>query len=406
MNPSKIQHVSLNVKNGYVWRKSYSKKVMEVALQTREESTATVMGASLTIRYMQLEVLAVPFEAMRSTLQAYRDDLVRQEKLAHLQKLTGVILSASNNPEVEQPTQLEKVAQIVIQRELDTVEGHSLEEAKREYFKASTEWKAKTIKDYSVNIDKFIVWCTANNISTVEQVKKTDIVKFKSYMDEAGLASNTKQKALTRLSSMFKFCVDVQEWIDKNPITGMMYKNVGVIAPKEEITKEQYLAVMDVKGVEQDYQTKWAMHLMYHTGMRISELCQLTKADYVEIEGIKCISINTHEEGKSTKTETSKRNIPLCDALIELGTWEEKPVMRTGVNRNMDQVSKAFSMIGLKRSTHCFRHSLSNRLRDTNCEDSTRYFILGHAQTTMTDRVYVTREPLVRMLTALNEANV
>ena len=41
---------------------------------------------------------------------------------------------------------------------------------------------------------------------------------------------------------------------------------------------------------------------MYYTGMRVSELRQIIKNDHVEIEGIKSISINTHEEGKSTKT--------------------------------------------------------------------------------------------------------
>lgn len=405
MKPSKIPHVSLNVKNGYVWRKSYSKKVMEVALQTREESVAVQMGASMTIRFMELEALDVPYEALRSTLQSYRDSLVKAGKLAMLQKLVSASVSVSEGEAVQEPTQSQLVQQVAIQRELDTKAGHSLEEAKAKFFKANTEWKKSTIKDYTTNIDKFIVWCVANQLSTIEEIKKTDIVTFKSWMDEQQYAPNTKAKVLMRVSSMFKYCLDVEEWIDKNPLTGMNYKNVGNVTVKEEVTPEQYNAVVNVPVVFNNKPVYWAITMMYYTGMRVSELCQITKADYIEIEGIKCVSINTHEEGKSTKTATSKRNIPLCDALLALGAWEEKPVMKTGVNSVMDKVSRAFRNISLKRTTHCFRHSISNRLRDTNAEDSTRAFILGHAQGTMTDRVYITRAPLMKMLNALNAAN-
>ncbi|EBL9716403.1 hypothetical protein DOP33_24710 [Salmonella enterica] len=157
--------------------------------------------------------------------------------------------------------------------------------------------------------------------------------------------------------------------------------------------------------VIKDAQNYWANVLMFYTGMRVSELQQITKNDYVEIEGIKCISINTYEEGKSTKTESSKRNIPICDALLALNVWEEKPVMKNGLNSIMDKISKAYKVIGLKRSSHCYRHSMSNRLRDTDTDDSTRAFILGHAAHGITDRVYITRLPLVKMQKALNDAN-
>lgn len=406
---TQIAHLMHTEKKGYFWRKRYDKNTIEIVLHSKAIEQAQPRAAALTIRFMQLEQLSVPFQSMRDTLKAYRDEMMKQEKLSALQAmlsgsqkaLQGVVAGEV----VQVPTQAEKVAQIVIQRELEQVEGHSLEECKKAFFDASTEWSIKTIKDYSACIDRFIVWCAANTIPTVEAVSKDSIIQFKAYMDEEGLAPVTKQKILTRVGSMFKFIVDVKDWIAKNPVTGMMYKKVNTITKKEEITLAQYNTVQAHPETANNAPVFWANAIMFHTGVRVSELCQLTKNDYVEIEGIKCISINTHEEGKSTKTETSIRNIPLCDALLALGIWESKPVMKTGLNSVMDKCSKSFKMVGLKRSTHCFRHSISNRLRDTDCEDSTRYFILGHSQTTMTDRVYVTREPLLRMQRALNAAN-
>ncbi|ELP3919293.1 phage integrase SAM-like domain-containing protein [Escherichia coli] len=405
---TQVMHTSYTKKAGYVWRKRYDSNILSVSLQTQDESIATQRSAMLTIRFMELVSMGVVFVGMRETLKRYRDELVRRDKLKILTSLMAspeASQQANQGVIMQSLTQEQKVAQIALERELETVAGHTLEEAKKAFFDANTEWKPKTIKDYSSCIDRFLVWGVANNITIIEEVSKDNIIQFKAYMDEVGLASNTKQKILTRLGSMFNFAVDVKDWIAKNPIQGMMYKKVKVEHPKEEITPEQFNAVMEQPTVWNDNQYKWANAICYYTGIRVGELCQLTKADYVEIEGIKCISVNTLEEGKSTKTESSIRNIPLCDKLLDMGIWNVKPVMKTGLNSVMDKISKSYKLIGLKRTSHCYRHSLSNRLRDTSADDSTRAFILGHAQATMTDRVYVTREPLIKMQRALNEAN-
>lgn len=407
---TQITHVMHTPKKGYMWRKRYDKNTLEISLQVATEQEAHARGAALTIRFMELELLGVPFAAMRETLKGYKENLIKQDKLNRLKALTSNTASPEALQEafapvvMQTPSLAERIEQEAIQRDLATSTGHTLEEAKENYFAASTEWSVKTKKDYSACIDRFIVWCAATGVNTIEAVNKETIVSFKHYMDENELAPNTKQKILTRLGSMFKHAVDVTEWIAKNPITGMMYKKVGVLEKKEEITTAQFSVAIEHNETKNDLQTFWAMQILYHCGLRVSELTQLTKADYVEIEGIKCISIN-NSEGKSIKNESSIRNIPLSEGLLALGIWEKKPVMKYGDNRTMNAVTQAFKRIGLKRSTHCFRHSLSNRLRDTNADDSTRCFILGHAQANITDRVYIQRLPLLRMKAALDAAN-
>lgn len=416
---TQIAHLMHTDKKGYFWRKRYDKNTIEIVLHTKAVEEAQPRAAALTIRFMELETLGVPFKAMRDTLKGYRDNIMKQEKVRFLQAMVHKALPDASQGSiageaVQSLTQHEKVAQIVVQRELDESAGHSLEELKAAYFDAYTSkktgdkgWSIHTTKDYSSCIDRFIVWCTANSIPTVEAVSKDNILSFKQYMDELGLAPNTKQKMLTRLGGMFKFAVEIKEWRDKNPITGMMYKKVENVKKKEEIRPEQFRAAMAHPVNWNEASVKWANAILYHTGMRVSEMCQLTKNDYVEIEGIKCFSVNTHEEGKSTKTATSIRNIPIADELLEWGIWEAKPVFKMHMNTVMTKIEKAFKNIGLKRTSHCFRHSISNRLRDAEgVDDSTRAFILGHSQATMTDRVYVSREPLLKMQRAINAANV
>ncbi|HHT3723644.1 TPA: tyrosine-type recombinase/integrase [Citrobacter freundii] len=399
---TQLAHKQYTLEKGYLWRKRYQKNILSIHLKTRDEATAIKMVAAITIRYIELKSLDVPFEAMREMLKKFRDGLITSHDIERLRSIAMASQDAPQATVIDAPMQSRAQEVKTSQK---AAQGHSLMDAQKAYFDANTEWKEKTIKAYSGCIERFIAWCATENIHTVEEINKEHVIAFKSCMDEEQLASMTKQKIITALGSMFAFIMNVKEWINKNPFRGMNYKKVSVEKPKEEVTSAQFKMMIEQPKVIEDAQNYWANVLMFYTGMRVSELQQITKNDYVEIEGIKCISINTHEEGKSTKTESSKRNIPICDALLALNVWEEKPVMKYGLNSIMDKISKAYKAIGLKRSSHCYRHSMSNRLRDTDTDDSTRAFILGHAAHGITDRVYITRLPLQKMLKALNNAN-
>lgn len=399
---TQLAHKQYTLEKGYLWRKRYQKNILSIHLKTTDEATAIKMVAAITIRYIELKSLDVPFEAMREMLKKFRDGLITSHDIERLRSIAMASQDAPQATVIDAPMQSRAQEVKTSQK---AAQGHSLMDAQKAYFDANTEWKEKTIKAYSGCIERFIAWCATENIHTVEEINKEHVIAFKSCMDEEQLASMTKQKIITALGSMFAFIMNVKEWINKNPFRGMNYKKVSVEKPKEEVTSAQFKMMIEQPKVIEDAQNYWANVLMFYTGMRVSELQQITKNDYVEIEGIKCISINTHEEGKSTKTESSKRNIPICDALLALNVWEEKPVMKYGLNSIMDKISKAYKAIGLKRSSHCYRHSMSNRLRDTDTDDSTRAFILGHAAHGITDRVYITRLPLQKMLKALNNAN-
>lgn len=399
---TQIAHKQYTPKKGYLWRKRYQKNILCIHLKTRDDEIAIKMCSLITIRYIELKSLDVPFKAMREMLKKFRDDIITAHEIEHLR---SIVTASQEAPHALATTSPMQVVGYDVNPPQKAIQGHSLRDAQKAYFNANTEWKEKTIKAYSGCIDRFILWCANNNIHTVEEITKDHVISFKSSMDDEQLASMTKQKIITALGSMFNFIVNVKEWVGKNPFRGMNYKKISVENPKEEVTLMQFKMLIQQAAVKEDKQNYWANVLMYYTGMRVSELRQITKDDYIEIEGIKCISINTYEEGKTTKTESSKRNIPICDALIALNVWEEKPVMKYGLNSIMDKVSKAYKSIGLKRSSHCYRHSMSNRLRDTDTDDSTRAFILGHAANGITDRVYITRLPLQKMLKALNEAN-
>lgn len=67
----------------------------------------------------------------------------------------------------------------------------------------------------------------------------------------------------------------------------------------------------------------WLMPLGLFTGARLNELCQLQASDIVQdSHSIHLISINDNQLLKSLKNEQSRREIPICSPLIEMGFLE------------------------------------------------------------------------------------
>lgn len=65
----------------------------------------------------------------------------------------------------------------------------------------------------------------------------------------------------------------------------------------------------------------WLLLIAAYTGARMGEICQLRLSDVVESDGVLCFSIND-EDGKSLKTQSANRLIPVHPALMELGFRE------------------------------------------------------------------------------------
>ncbi|ENR0228714.1 hypothetical protein KIV35_22040 [Enterobacter roggenkampii] len=81
---TQVKHTSYTKKNGYVWRQRYAGSTTAITLKTKDEKEAAQRSGGTSIRFMQLEMLNVPFQSMRESLKAYRDELVRMAKIAFL----------------------------------------------------------------------------------------------------------------------------------------------------------------------------------------------------------------------------------------------------------------------------------------------------------------------------------
>lgn len=84
MFATKIPHVSLSKRNGYVWRKSYKGKYLYIALRTRNEQEAISRGVDVSVRFLDLSSLSIPYDAIYQSLKSYRDEIVRHVTVSRL----------------------------------------------------------------------------------------------------------------------------------------------------------------------------------------------------------------------------------------------------------------------------------------------------------------------------------
>ncbi|AKL16745.1 hypothetical protein AB180_06850 [Citrobacter freundii] len=378
-------HLSHSQKDGYLWRKKLNNRTLSVSLRTRLPEIAKFRAQKLTIQYVRIKELSLPFESLRNVLKSYRDRLVDDALLM-------VLEGGSDMSTMPITTVYEKAV-------------HPVSEVLEEWCEDNrADWKLRTEKLNRRSVNLFIEWAKRHSIKNVEDVTKQHIADFKRFLDERYQAPRSRQDALIKLQALFNFCIDKRDYLTSNPVKGMTYSKVTSINHKTEITPSEYEKVMNTDYVKGYEDLKWLLAILWNTGMRIGEAIQLRPEDFRIVDGIKCISINT-EDGKQVKNETSIRDIPISEALLQMGIWDTKP--RLGWTKNNaagSRIAFAFKQIGIEHSSHDFRYSLSNRLRDCDVADSVRYSILGHAHKTTTDRVYKTRQPLKQMLLALNNA--
>ena len=324
-------HLSHSQKDGYLWRKKLNNRTLSVSLRTRLPEIAKFRAQKLTIQYVRIKELSLPFESLRNALKSYRDRLVDDALLM-------VLEGGSDMSTMPITTVYEKAV-------------HPVSEVLEEWCEDNrADWKLRTEKLNRRSVNLFIEWAKRHSIKNVEDVTKQHIADFKRFLDERYQAPRSRQDALIKLQALFNFCIDKRDYLTANPVKGMTYSKVTSIKHKTEITPSEYEKVMETDYVKGYEDLKWLLAILWHTGMRIGEAIQLRPEDFRIVDGIKCISINT-EDGKQVKNETSIRDIPISEALLQMGIWDTKP--RLGWTKNNaagSRIAFAFKQIGIEHS--------------------------------------------------------
>jgi integrase len=219
------------------------------------------------------------------------------------------------------------------------------------------------------------------------------------------MCKRTVNERLSSISSFFKWC-SKHEFMPKNIADGLIFNIKGkaseerAIYEKEDITK----IFENLPYGDADAHKYWVPIIALYSGMRQSEICQMLKKDIVKIKEIYCFSVNETDPGKSIKTASAQRLVPVHPILLELGfikycdklkgerIWPRLKAGRDGFGQHFQRwygrFNRKFVTESPKKTFHSARHSFINCLKQAGAQETLIKELVGHLDESITTGRY------------------
>lgn len=226
----------------------------------------------------------------------------------------------------------------------------------------------------------------------------------------------TVNEYLTAYQSLFGWASD-NGIIERNP-----FKNLAIKQKKSRQENRQAFTTDQIQSILSAIQPEktskpyryWGVMLGIYTGARLNEIAQLELEDIKQSEGIWYFDINDEADEdsphqKRLKNESSKRRVPIHDALLSAGIIEYAEQLKKAGHKRLfpdltyveghkygrklgrwfnDTLLVSLGMKGSKLSFHSFRHTFTTVLLNAGVQEGIVQELLGHAKHGTTQVVY------------------
>jgi integrase len=224
------------------------------------------------------------------------------------------------------------------------------------------------------------------------------------------------QKEINIIRAVFNKAIIELRMNVRNPFESLSIPNVGKDADKRDtFTIDELKAILKV-SIERDDDIRRLVILQLFTGSRISEVAGLKKEDVRLNEAVPYVMLEENEK-RRLKTGNSVRVVPLVEPALEAVKKQLKvaeggclfPRYNQQEKTSGDAASAAVNKYlkgfteGVNKTSHCFRHTLEDLLRDADVTRDVKDELTGHRNQSMSDN-YGKGSALSKKLEALNKA--
>jgi len=246
-------------------------------------------------------------------------------------------------------------------------------------------YSPNTVKSYKTDLNQFTDFCSGKKKTEVDKISEKFIKMYLMKLSEDNLDKRSIARKLAAIRGLFDLAFK-DEIIKTNP--ALLIKNPKSVKKLPDITSKSEIeeTFLEAEKFEEDAaQVKVIFELLYGSALRVSELCNLNRAD-IDLD-------------KKTLRVTGKGNkiriVPIGDKSIEtLQNYLNKfpikslyePLIKTKKGGRIYPrlvhriVNKSLALVTdiKKKSPHVLRHSAATHMLDNGADIMAVKEILGH----------------------------
>ena len=133
-----------------------------------------------------------------------------------------------------------------------------------------------TIESYEDDLKEFSLFLHKEKIKKIVEVNKQTILKYYSLLEKKQLSKSTLQRRYSALNQFFKYLIR-QKILTQNPILSMRRQKKEFKLPKF-LSQEEMIKLLSANNPQdgiKHLRNRLILEMLYSTGMRVSELCNL-----------------------------------------------------------------------------------------------------------------------------------
>lgn len=261
----------------------------------------------------------------------------------------------------------------------------------QEYLVIEKNLSKNTLLAYTQDLKKYIDFIKKNNLNLLE-IKKEKVLAFLRDMEKQEISSRTLVRLITTIKQFYYFLL-IKNYIQHNPTenieTPKIQKKIPDYLTVEEI--QSFFSVFDLNNIY-ELRDRCIFEVMYVSGLRISEVCnlKLSDIDFMEMEF------------KITGKGNRQRIVPFGEPTLELiqmylnksrNAINKKPnsknmdylfISKKGGKLDRKSIWKILQKYSLRAgiirhiSPHTFRHSFATHMIQNNADLRVVQELLGH----------------------------
>ena len=264
----------------------------------------------------------------------------------------------------------------------------------RTYLQNTKKCSKNTLDAYLRDVNQFILYCSQNGAKNVDKITEEYITKYIEYLTFIGKSDSTKTRTVASLRSYFNFLIS-EGIIKTDPAKDIKGPKTTRKIPDVLDSKEIMLLLSQPDG--DDYKSirdKAMLELLYATGIKVSELIELTIHDINLQIGIIHMHNSKHERIVPIYPAANKRLTEYCTlarpALVHDNSEEHlftningQPMSRQGFWKIIKHYA---DKAGIKKdiTPHTLRHSFAAHLLENGAQLKDIKDMLGHADISST----------------------